>query len=346
MAPNLMDVTVNGRLRKVIAQTTKQGWVYAFDRVTGEPIWPMPEMPVLDSDVPGEVASPTQPIPSKPAPYALQGLQESDLIDYTPAIKDSALKIAQTCRMGPYFIPPTLADGSGKYGKKCSWYAPGASGGVNIDGGAAVDPENGTLFVASISPLSTTSLAKDPCSEFRYSSPHDSCGLLGALPAPEGYKSSGGGRGDGFSGRAAGSRIGGVSIVKPRPLGGITAYDMRSGEKSWWTSNGGMVKTTSRDPIFNGVTLPDIGAGGQAQLMNTKTLMIYGTGRGGGIPGQPAQLFAVDKATGKQAGALKIPSKTTAMPMTFLHHGKQYIVFATGAEENTSLIALALPRKK
>ncbi len=346
MAPNLLDVMVDGKMRKAIAQTTKQGWVYTFDRVTGVPIWPMPETPVLQSDVPDEETSPTQPIPSKPAPYAQQGLVESDLIDYTPAIKDSALKLANVCRMGPYFIPASVSDGSGKFGKKCSWYAPGASGGVNIDGGAAVDPENGTLFVASISPMSTTSLAKDPCSEFRYSSLHDSCGLLGALPAPAGYKSSGGGRGDGFSGRANGSRIGGVSIVKPKPLGGITAYDMRRGDKSWWSSNGGMVKTTSRDPIFAGVALPEQGAGGQAQVMNTKTLMIYGTGRGGGPPGQAPSLFAVDKKTGKQLGAVKIPGKTTAVPMTFLHNGKQYIVFAIGAEENTSLVALTLPGKK
>ena len=77
--------------------------------------------------------------------------------------------------------------------------------------------------------------------------------------------------------------------------------------------------------------------------MNTKTLMIYGTGRNGGPPGQPPSLFAVDKTTGKEVAALRIPSKTSAVPMTFLHQGKQYIVFATGADVNTSLIALKLP---
>src|SRR5439155_23829856 len=136
MAPNLLDVTVNGRARKIIAVTTKQGWVYTFDRTNGQPIWPMPETPVMQSDVPGEETSATQPIPSRPAAYAQQGLVESDLIDYTPAIKDSALKIAQKCRMGPYFIPGSPANGKGKSGPskyKCSWYAPGASGGVNID---------------------------------------------------------------------------------------------------------------------------------------------------------------------------------------------------------------------
>src|ERR687885_1985058 len=187
MAPNVLDVTVNGVRRRVVAQTTKQGWVYTFDRATGEPIWPMPETPVLQSEVPGEQTSPTHPVPARPEPYAQQGLVESDLIDYTPAIKDSALKLAKRCRMGPYFIPASLADGTGKSGYKCSWYAPGASGGVNIDGGAAVDPETGMLYVASQSGLSTIQVQKDPCSEFRYSSPHVSCGLLGALPTPPGF---------------------------------------------------------------------------------------------------------------------------------------------------------------
>ena len=341
MAPNLMDITVNGQRRQAIAQTTKQGWVYTFDRVTGAPIWPMPETPVLQSDVPTEKTSLTQPIPSRPAPYAQQGLLESDLIDYTPAIKDSALKLAKKCRMGPYYIPGSLADGSSPSKFTCSWYAPGAAGGVNIDGGAAVDPETGMLYVASIYGLSTTSLAKDPCSEFRYSSLHDSCGQIGALPAPSGYKPSGA-RG-GFEGRAAGSTIAGVSILKVKEYGGYTAYDMNKGDKSWWVPNGGFIPTTSNDAIFAGVKLPARGSQGQGQVITTKSLVIYGTGRSGGVPGAPPQLFAVDKATGKQVGAVRIPSKTTAVPMTFMHKGKQYIVFAAGQGGNTSLIALTLP---
>ena len=166
MAPNLMDLTVDGKVRKVVAQTTKQGWIYTFDRATGAPIWPMPETPVLKSDVPGEVASTTQPIPSKPAPYSHQGLEEDDLIDYTPEIKAAALRLARLCRMGPYYVPPSAVDGKSVH--HCSWYAPGASGGVNIDGGAAVDPETGLIYVASQSGLSTTEVGKDPCSEHDY----------------------------------------------------------------------------------------------------------------------------------------------------------------------------------
>jgi len=296
---------------------------------------------VLQSEVPGERSSPTQPIPSKPAPFAQQGLLESDLIDYTPAIKDSALKLAKRCRMGPYFIPAALADGTGASGYRCGWYAPGAGGGVNIDGGAAVDPENGMLYVGSISVLSTIQVQKDPCSEFRYSSVHDSCGLLGALPPPPGYQAPSKPVG-GFEGRGALAQIGGVSILKPKPLGGVTGYDLNTGDKKWWAPNGGTYQVKPTSPLFDGITLPPQPGRGMAQVIVTKTLVIYGTGRSGGVPDAAPMLYAVDKATGKQVGAVVIPSRTTAVPMTFMHQGKQYIVFATGAGE-TSLVALRLP---
>ena len=353
MAPNLFDAVIDGRPRKAIAQTTKQGWIYTFDRATGEPIWPIVERPVLASEVPGEKAWPTQPIPTKPAPYSQQGLEEEDLIDYTPAIRDSALKIAKRCRMGAYYIPAQPNDGTAKSGLTCSWYSPGASGGVNIDGGASVDPETGMMYVASLSGLSTITLQKDPCSEFRYSSPRDNCGKLGALPPPPGYTPNPElTAGSGFERRGNFSRIpiGNnqfVSILKPKELGGITAYDMKTGDKRWWSPNGGFVPAPKADTgLFARVNILQTPGPGQAQVITTKTLMIYGTGRQGLGGGQgQARLFAVDKATGKQVGAVRIPSRTTAVPMTFMHEGKQYIVFATGlGGSNTSLVALTLPR--
>jgi quinoprotein glucose dehydrogenase len=117
---------------------------------------------------------------------------------------------------------------------------------------------------------------------------------------------------------------------------------MTTGDKAWWTSNGEMLPVKSDHPLFAGVTLPSQGGRGQAQAITTKTLLIYGTGRSGGDPENP-KLYAVDKKTGKQVGALAIPSRTTAVPMTLLHQGKQYIVFATGAGANTSLVGLTLP---
>jgi outer membrane protein assembly factor BamB len=376
MAPNLLDITVDGKRRRAIAQTTKQGFIYTFDRETGAPIWPMPETPVIQSQVPGEETSKTQPIPTKPLPYAQQGLEEDDLIDYTPEIKAAALHLAKLCQMGPYYIPPSALDGTTKY--HCSWYAPGASGGVNIDGGAAVDPETGLMYVAAQTGLSTTEVVKDPCSEHRYvQGPRNTCGQPGAMPPPPGYVApargaGGGGRGGG--GGAAGPTAppsykdaspgtstlaggggrggGGVSIVKPRQLGGITAYNMNTGDKAWWIPNGVFVTPTvnpnSPDAaMFKDVKLLPQSTGGQPQVMNTRTLVIYGTGRNGGPPADANgmfRLYAVDKATGKEVGALPIPSRTSAPPMTFLHQGRQYIVFATGAGQNTALVALALPK--
>jgi quinoprotein glucose dehydrogenase len=216
---------------------------------------------------------------------------------------------------------------------------------VNIDGGAAVDPETGMMYVASQSGLATIRVQKDPCSEFRYSSPRDNCGKLGALPPPPDYKPTGANEGAGFEGRGAGTMIGGISILKPKELGGVIAYDMNSGDKKWWTPNGGkLAPSTTTDPLFAGVTLPpSTGGRGQPQVITTKTLVIYGTGRTGPAAGQPPQLYAVDKVTGKEVAALNIPARTTAVPMTFMHQGRQYIVFATGAGDNTALVALTLP---
>ena len=145
-----------------------------------------------------------------PAPYSQQGLLESDLIDYTPAIKDSALKLAQKCRMGPYFIPGVAGRRQGQERPSqytCSWYAPGASGGVNIDGGTAADPETGMIYVGGQSGMSTIAVAEGSVLGARYTSPHNSCGKLGAAPPPPGYSSpaaaEGAGRGGGFAARRA-----------------------------------------------------------------------------------------------------------------------------------------------
>jgi len=168
--------------------------------------------------------------------------------------------------------------------------------------------------------------------------------LLGALPAPAGYKPPARGeRVGGFEGRANGSMIGGVSIVKPKEYGGIMAYDMNAGDKKWWAPNAGMSPVTSNDPLFAGVQLPPQGGRGQAEIITTKSLLIYGPGRNGGGQGRTPQIYALDKATGKQVGAVKIPGLNTAVPMTFMHEGKQYIVFAMGGGDSPTLVALALP---
>jgi len=84
----LVDITVNGKTVKAVAQPSKQEFLYVFDRVTGKPIWPIVETPVPQGDVPGEWYSPTQPIPTKPPAYGHQGVKLDDLIDFTPALHE------------------------------------------------------------------------------------------------------------------------------------------------------------------------------------------------------------------------------------------------------------------
>ncbi len=138
-APTLLDITVDGRRIKAVAQITKQAWVYVFDRVTGKPVWPIEERPVPQSDVPGEHTSATQPFPTKPAAFDKQGFTIDDLIDFTPQLHAEALKIASQYRLGPMFTPPIV---TGAGGKKAAITLPSPTGGANWQGGAA-DPETG-----------------------------------------------------------------------------------------------------------------------------------------------------------------------------------------------------------
>ena len=134
-APNLVDITVDGKEIKAVAQVTKQAFCFVFDRVTGEPVWPIEERPVPQSDVPGEKSSATQPFPTKPAPFDRQGLTHDDLIDFTPTLRKQAISIIEGYNDGPLYTRPT---------EKGTIAMPGIIGGANW-AGAAVDPENGVI---------------------------------------------------------------------------------------------------------------------------------------------------------------------------------------------------------
>ena len=128
-APNLVDIVVDGKPIKAIAQVSKTGFTYVFDRITGEPVWPIEERPVPPSDVPGERAHPTQPFPTKPPPFERQGMTEDDLIDFTPEIHTAAKEIASKLVLGPIFTPPIV---KGAQGKEATVFLPGAGGGANF----------------------------------------------------------------------------------------------------------------------------------------------------------------------------------------------------------------------
>lgn len=311
-APQLVDITVNGRRIPAVVQTTKQSWAYVFDRTTGEPVWPIEERPVAQSDVPGERLSPTQPHPTRPAAYEQQGITDDDLIDYTPELRAEALELMKRYRLGPLFNPPSLRDAED--GTEASIHCPGANGGTNIPGGSNVDPETGILYVASVKGCSAPQLIPgtevDEQSNMRFVTVGP-----GAVRGPQG-----------------------LPLLKP-PYGRITAIDLNTGEHLWWIPNGDTPDNVKDHPALDGIELPRTGKGAHATTLVTRTLLMYGEGRGG------APLFhAVDKRTGEHAATVELPAPTNTAPMTYLHEGRQYIVMAVGgAGHPGSLVALRLP---
>lgn len=307
-APQLVDITVDGREVPALVQVTKQGFTYVLDRRTGEPVWPIEERPVPSSDVPGEQLSPTQPFPTRPAPFEMQGLEEDDLIDFTPELREMALEIVSDYRTGPLFNPPAVEGGDGL---EAAIHCPGANGGANIPGGAAVDPESGILYVASVKGCSAPRLRPgtdvDPESNVRWVTVGP-----GGVPGPEG-----------------------LPLYKP-PYGRITAIDLDTGEHLWWIPNGDTPASVRDHPMLEDVELPVTGQRTHATPLLTRTLLMYGEGRGG----EP-RLHAVDKRTGEEVGVVELPAPTTTAPMTFVHEGVQYVVGSVGgAGLPGSLVAL------
>ena len=320
LPPNLVDLTVDGELIPALVQSSKQAFVYAFNRVTGEPIWPIEEQPVPQSEVPTEQTSPTQPIPTRPAAYEMQGLTEDDLIDFTPALKSLALEIASEWRLGPMFNPPLHSENA--EGKKGAVFCPSAGGGSNIPGGTVMDPETGIMYAASVKACSAFVLVPG---EQRDSVMTGQSGRTVVewhhSPVPGGFRGPEG-----------------LPMFKP-PYGRITAIDMNTGEHMWWIPNGDTPERITNHPSLQGVDLPNTGQSSHATAMVTRSLLIYGEGRGG-LP----RMHAVDKLTGERLGTVELPATTDTAPMTFLHEGRQYIVTAvSGPQLPGSLVALRLP---
>ncbi|MCB1665061.1 MAG: pyrroloquinoline quinone-dependent dehydrogenase [Pseudomonadales bacterium] len=308
-APNLIDIEVDGRKIKAVAQVTKQGFTYVFDRVTGEPVWPIPETPVPQSDfaLPGEHLSPTQPIPSKPPAFARQGIDESDLVDFTPEIRAEAEEILKQYTYGPLFTPPTLSVPGGNRG---TLILPGAGGGANWTG-AGVDPEHGILYVPSSespnAPLMTTLPAEE--SNFNF--------LRLSNQSVRGPR--------------------GLPLLKP-PYATITAIDMNKGEILWQQANGEDYAPVSNHPDLAGMDLPPLGGGGRQAVLVTSTLLIHAQTTLDG-----AVLVARDKMTGEELQTIPLPANGGGAPMTYEIDGKQYIVLSILSNPVPELIAFALP---
>ena len=317
-APVVMNVTVDGRPTPIVVQTTKQAWAYTFNRETGEPVWPIEEREVPRSDLPGEKLSLTQPFPTRPLPYDLQGLTEDDLIDFTPELRQEALNIIKNYKIGPIFNPPIQVDHPS--GLRSFVLCP--SGATNIHGPTSADPETGILYASS-----RTGCRSENIVPGRDMDEPDDPMTTGATVADWVVAN----RGD-FHGPE------GLPIYKP-PYSRITAIDMNTGEHLWQIPNGDTPERIKNHPALKGVDLPTTGVSSHPNTVVTKSLLIHAEG----ARGKPV-LRAIDKKTGERLGVVDIPAPGQYGMMTYLHDGQQYIVVQIMSRTHPgSLVALRLP---
>jgi len=335
-APILADITVNGRTIKAVAQPTKQAFLYVFDRVTGQPIWPIEERPVPQGDTPGEKYSKTQPIPSKPKAYNRQGLAVDDLIDFTPELRAEAVKAIEKYRIGPVFTPPTVSNADGPI---ATLQMASQAAATNWPGGS-YDPETHILYVHSQSVVGTLGLVPPPpgvAPDVRY---HQGTALAGAR------RSGGSGSASAEAGGAVTSlTIQGLPLVKP-PYGQINAINMDSGDILWQVAHGETPDPIKNNPALKGLNIPRTGRPGNVGTLVTKTLVVSGEpGFGMTSTGQRGSMLrAYDKKSGAEAGAVYMPAPQSGSPMTYMLNGKQYLVVAiSGGTYSGELLAFRLP---
>ena len=316
-APVLADITVNGRRIPALAQVSKQAFVYVLDRRTGHPVWPIEERPVPASTVPGERAAATQPFPTRPAPFDVQGLRIEDLIDFTPELRAEARALIDNYDYGPLYTPPST---------RGLIQLPGTLGGASW-AGAALDPETSTLFVPSVTqPNVITIIRPDPkISDLRF---------MTRLSRP------------------ALMLRNGLPITKP-PYGRITAIDLSTGAVRWQVAHG----AGPRDhPALKGLNLPELGWPSRGFLLVTKTLLFAvqepQVTRDFSADGsyfvytaqtREPRLRAFDKQTGTQVAAVELPANAGGAPITYAIGGRQFVVVPVGGGGlPAELIALAV----
>ena len=306
-APILADITVDGRRIEAVIQITKQSFLYVFDRATGKPVWPIVETPVPQTDVPGEWTSPTQPIPSKPAPFDRQGVKVDELIDFTPALRAAALEAVKPYRLGELYSPPSVVGGPD--GTQGTLNLPGFVGGANWEHGS-FDPETGILYVGSFTNVGNYALNRDSTrSDMRY------LGRAGRTPSVQG-----------------------LPLMKP-PYNRVTAIDMNKGEHVWMVPGGDTPDAIKNNPALQGLTIAPTGALTRPTVMATRTLLFMAEGWG-----SAAVLHVLDKRTGQRIADIPLPGSVGGSPMSYMVNGRQYIALWVGRQGSlpAQLITLAL----
>src|SRR4051794_11003782 len=373
-APILLDITVGGKPIKAVALPSKESFLYVFDRITGQPVWPIEERPVPQSDVPGEKTSPTQPFPTKPPAYARQSVGLDDLIDFTPELNAQARQLVSRYKLGPMFLPGVVSKVDGP---TAALTIATTAGGTNWPG-AAADPENHIVYAqASNHSVAPIGLIEPPAgfSDIRYVAgtagqpfvEREGPGFGSAADAPQRGGRGGGGRGEAPAaaapaapapggapaatppapqgGGGGGLTVQGLPLLKP-PYGLLNAIDLDKGEIKWQVPHGDTPDAVRNHPALKGMNIPKTGLPGSVGLFVTKTLVVLGDPAVTTTPDHPrgAMLRAYDKQTGQQVGAVWMPAPQSGSPMTYLANGKQYIIVAvSGGNYSGEYLAFSLP---
>ena len=349
-APILADITVNGRPVKAVAQPSKQGFLYVFDRVTGKPVWPIEEKPVETGSVPGEWYSPTQPIPGRPPAYSRNGVSIDELIDFTPELREQAEKIVSRYHIGPVFTPPVVSKTEGPL---ATLTLGTADGGTNWPGGS-YDPETHILYAyacnACLEPIGLVPPPKE-LSDMNYV--YGTAGKKPRMINAAGTDSSADAPKP--AGKAASAdewnalTIDGLPLIKP-PYGTISAINLDKGEIVWQIPHGETPDLIRNNSALTGVNISRTGQETwNVGTLVTKTLVIAGDGVATTTAEHPrgAMLRAYDKATGKEVGAVYMPAPESGSPMTYVLNGKQYVVIAvSGGNYSGEYIAFSLPSEE
>ncbi len=379
-APILLDINVGGKPVKAVALPSKEAFLYVFDRITGQPVWPIEERAVPQSDVPGEKTSPTQPFPTKPPAYARQSVGVEDLIDFTPELNAEARRIVSRYKLGPMFLPGTVSKVEGPI---AALTIATTAGGTNWPG-AAADPENHIVYAqASNHSVAPIGLIEPPAgfSDIRYvagtagqpfveregpgfGSAADAVqrGRGGAPAAAEGGRGARGGAPVAAApaapaagappaapqGGGGGLVVQGLPLLKP-PYGLLNAIDLDKGEMKWQVPHGDTPDAVRNSPLLAGKNIPKTGQPGSVGLVVTKTLVVLGDPSITTTPDHPrgAMLRAYDKNNGKEVGAVWMPAPQSGSPMTYMANGRQYFIVAvSGGNYSGEYIAFALPQSE
>ncbi|MXX06753.1 MAG: hypothetical protein F4122_10375 [Gammaproteobacteria bacterium] len=339
---------MDGEEVPALIQNTKQGLIFAFNRATGEPIWPIEDRPVIQTQVPGNYTAATQPYPTRPEPLdriVIDGITEEFIIDYTPELREQAREILSGFNIGGLYVPPLPWPHDNPFRNNV-----GCVGGLNIYHPPVADPTTGIMYASH----------RRTCSAPRFMEPTNGVDEERGLPGYSEEAWRGRERHTPTTGTTVAAwapgmgreflpNIRGLPVYKPL-LMGLAAYDMNTGEKLWDIPVGETPPNIAENPLLEGVETPQTGGTGHSIQMVMGDLLVQTTedlrGQAESGPNGLPLLHARDKRSGEILASVEVPVPGQYGMMTYMHDGVQYLLMQAGSVRRGlpgQLVALRLP---